>query len=154
MKASELLEYIRSELSVISDYTSEIGKMVQRGREEKPDLPAYLRDYNYSAFKEICDHDGIYPDFEIDSSLTGKFTGAVNRYLDTYAPGDEDLKVYVLNISLYLTFIAKRPLHPPALTETGQIEIIQKGRYYYCSEKSRYVHDSSALCRYCVCRPL
>lgn len=154
MKASELLTHIRSELIKISDYTSGIENKALSYREEKPDVSAYLREYNYSAFKEICGLNGISPDFEIDLFRVENFTKAFSKYLDTYAPGDSDLKIYTLNISLYLTFIAKQPLHPPEMSETGLIKIIRKGRFFYCSENSRYVKESSSLCRYCVCRPL
>ncbi|UUX93315.1 DUF2115 domain-containing protein [Methanoplanus endosymbiosus] len=154
MKASELLTHIRSELIKISDYTSEIENKALSFREEKTDVSAYLREYNYSAFKDICDLNGISPDFDIDPFRVESFTKAFVKYLDTYAPGDSELKIYTLNVSLYLTFIAKKPLHPPEMSKTGLITIIRKGGLFYCSEKSRYVKDSSSLCRYCVCRKL
>jgi len=113
----------------------------------------HLGDYNYTAYREILDLDGIAPDFEIDPRTVEEFEQILHRYLDTYAPGREDLKKYIVGVSLYLTFIAKRPLHPPGVPFSDEIRVERKRDSYYCSGKRRFLNDPSSCCRFCVCRP-
>jgi len=153
MKASELFFRICRDLEELSEYISRIEeeRLIRAG--DPPGALAYLGDYNYTTLVEIRNRDGISPDFEIDSAIVDEFQHALDRYLDTYAPGAADLKCYVLNISLYLTFIAKKPLHPPEVPFSGDILIVKKGKSFYCSGKRRFTGDDPSLCRYCVCRP-
>lgn len=152
--ASDLLSRIRRDLEGLSDYTSRIEQERQARAEDPPGMLTRLGDYNYATYTEICHRDGVSPDFKIDSAIVQSFECTLNQYLDTYAPGKTDLKRYVLSISLYLTFIVKRPLHPPGPPFFGDLHIIQKGESYYCSGKKRFIRDPSSLCRYCVCKSL
>jgi len=149
MNASELLYRIRHDLGDIPEY---IARIEQEQRAGSSGILSLLGDYNYAVYTEICSRETISLDFEIDSTPVEKFENALNRYLDIYAPGKKDLKCYVLNISLYLTFIAKKPLHPPGVQFSDDIHIVKDGDFYYCSGKRRFLKDPFSLCRYCVCR--
>ena len=154
MHASELLTKIRHYLDEIPEYIAEI-EMVRK----TSDMPSsgslhYLWDHNYAAYNEIKTRDRIEPDFEINPILVEKFEHDLKQYLDTYAPGKKDLKLYISAISLYLTFIAKKPLHPPDVPFSENFHIVKKGESFYCSGKGRFIRDPGSLCHYCICRPL
>jgi uncharacterized protein (UPF0305 family) len=154
MKASELFSQIRRDLTEISGYIAQIEDTRRACARDPPRTLTYLRDYNYATCTEILSRDMIAPEFEIDSDTLEQFSFALGHYLDKYAPGKKDLKRYVSNISLYLTFIAKRPLHPPDKPFFEDIRIVKNGELYGCTGKRRFLEDPSALCRYCVCNPI
>jgi uncharacterized protein (UPF0305 family) len=153
MNASGLLFRIRRDLRNLPEYIARIERERQAAEKDHSGVLALLGNYNYDTYTEICHHYEVAPDFRIDLSTVEEFENALNVYLDTYAPGKTDLKRYVSDISLYLTFIAKRPLHPPGVSFSDEIRIVKNGDYYYCSGKTRFLDDPSSLCRYCVCRP-
>jgi len=153
MKASELLFCIRRDLEGLSEYILQIERerLIHAG--DPPGVITYLGNYNYATLIEIRNRNEVFPDFEIDSAIVDEFGHVLDRYLDIYAPGAADLKRYISDISLYLTFIAKRPLHPPEMSFSGDISIVKNGEFFYCSAKRRFIEDDPSLCRYCVCRP-
>mgnify|MGYP000982997443 CR=1 FL=1 len=154
MQTSDLLTKIHYYLDEIPEYTAEI-EMVKKTRNMTPSDPLhYLWDYNYATYNEIKTCDRIDPDFKIDSKIVEKFEHDLELYLDMYAPGKKDLKSYISAISLYLTFIAKKPLHPPDVPFSEDFHIVKKGEFYYCSGKGRFIRDPGSLCRYCICKPL
>jgi len=152
MNASELLSRIRRDLGDIPDYIARVEQEKQVRGKDPSRMLSILGDYNYSTYTEICHRNGVSPDFKIESTTVEEFETALDWYFDTYAPGKIDLKRYVSNISLYLTFIAKRPLHPPEVPFSDDIRIVKNRDFYYCSGKKRFLEDPSSICRYCVCR--
>jgi hypothetical protein len=152
MNASELLSRIKGELGNLTEYIARIERELQAGGKDPAGIISLLGDFNYTIYTEICHRDGVSPDFKLDPTTVEEFESALDGYFDTYAPGKTDLKRYVSNISLYLTFIAKRPLHPPGVPLSDEIRIVKNGDFYYCSGKKQFLDDPSSLCRYCVCR--
>jgi uncharacterized protein (UPF0305 family) len=153
MNASDLLTRIRHDMDDVSGYIAEIERARRSSDGGSAATLRYLGDYNYTAYREILELDGITPDFEIDPLSVEEFERTLNRYLDIHALGREDLKTYIVGISLYLTFIAQRPLHPPGVPFSEEIRVIQKGGFFYCSGKRRFLNDPVSCCRFCVCRP-
>ena len=153
MHASDLLTGIRHALDDVSGYVAEIERARRSSDGEAAATIRYLGDYNYAAYREILDPDRIAPDVEIDPRTVEEFEETLHRYLDTYAPGRADLKNYFVGISLYLTFIAQRPLHPPGVPFSDEIRVERKSEIFYCSGKRRLLNDPSSCCRFCVCRP-
>ncbi|MEN6516769.1 MAG: DUF2115 family protein [Methanospirillum sp.] len=137
----------------VSGYIAEIERARRPCDPEPSGTPRYLEDYNYTTCREILDLDGIAPDFEVDPLLVEECERTLDQYLDTYAPGRRELKGYITGISLYLTFIAQRPLHPPDVPFSEEIRVQRKGEFYYCSGKRRFLTDPVSCCRFCVCRP-
>ena len=152
MNASELLSRIHRDLSSLPEYIARIERVQQAGAKDPSRILSILGDYNYATYTEICYRYEVSPDFKIDPTTVEEFENALDVYLDTYAPGKTDLKCYVTNISLYLTFIAKRPLHPPGVPFSDEIRIVKNGDFYYCSGKKRFLDDPSSICRYCICK--
>lgn len=89
---------------------------------------------------------------DIDPDKLEDFTLRINQYMDENAPDQTDLKKYIRIISTYLTFIAKKPLHPPGMVVKDNKKIFRKGNNYFCPVKSKYMLEAMSLCKYCVCR--
>lgn len=151
MKASELLTKIREDLSTIPGYIAEI-EMARSNRSGTMDSPQHLLDYTYATYKEIKNRDSVEPDFDLDATAVQNFENDLAHYLDTYAPGKENLKTYTSAISTYLTFISKKPLHPPDMPFSDEFHIVKNGESYYCDGKKKFKNDPRALCSYCICK--
>lgn len=152
MYASKLLSRIRRDLDTIPEYIARIERERQEKREGPRGRHSLLGDYNYATYTEICHRDSIEPDLSIDPGAVKECEDALGRYLDRNAPGNRDLKRYVTAISLYLIFIARRPLHPPGVPFSQETRITKSGDSYVCTGKARYRSDPFSLCRFCVCR--
>ncbi|HVP96266.1 DUF2115 family protein [Methanoregula sp.] len=154
MYASELLSRIRCDLDTIPEYIARIERERQAVREDPPGTFTLLGDYNYATYTEIRGRCAVDPDFAIDPGAVKECEDVLDRYLERYAPGNENLKHYVTALSLYLAFIEQRPLHPPGVPFSDDIRIVKRGDGYYCTGKRRYRDDPAALCRFCICKPV
>ena len=152
MYASALLSRIRRDLDTIPEYTARIGQERQEKRVGPPDVVSLLGDYNYATYTGIRGQNTVEPDFPLDPVRVNACEEALHRYLDRYAPGNRELKTYVTAISLYLAFIARRPLHPPGVELSQGIRITKREDAYLCTGKARYLRDPDSLCRFCICR--
>jgi hypothetical protein len=152
MYASELLTRIRCDLDTIPKYISRIERERQEKRGDPSDVLTHLGDYNYATYVETCHRDSIEPDFPLDPGTVKECEDALGRYLDQNAPGNRDLKKYVTAISLYLVFIARRPLHPPDVAFSQEIRVTKRGESYVCTGKQRHGDNTDAICRFCVCQ--
>jgi uncharacterized protein (UPF0305 family) len=61
-----------------------------------------------------------------------------------------EFKDFIKIISLYLTYIAKKPLHPTGIIFSNESKVYQKEESYYCTGKAIFLKDKHSLCRYCV----
>lgn len=111
-----------------------------------------LTRYNRKKFSEIKDR--ACPDIleEIDIEKLEDFTFRINKYMDEYAPDQSDLKEYIRIISIYLTFIAKEPLHPLGMFVNEKQTIFKQDGVYHCPAKSKHILEEMSMCKYCVCR--
>lgn len=91
---------------------------------------------------------------DIDSDVLLEFSTCIDRYMDENAPDQIDLKKYVRMVSIYLTFIVKKPLHPPGMIFSGGEKIISKDNYFYCSLKNKQLDQELSLCKYCVSKDI
>jgi uncharacterized protein (UPF0305 family) len=152
MKASTLLKAIQIDLEPLSTHASDTMRKPQEIGTGS--ISTIMARYNHDNLLEILGRDSVSPDFEIGDGRLRDFRQRIGHYLDTYAPGDLDFKMYITGISLYLAFIAKRPLHPPGLESGNGPRIVKKGNSYYCSGKRQFINDDQSLCKYCVCKQL
>jgi uncharacterized protein (UPF0305 family) len=74
---------------------------------------------------------------------------AIDAYMDKYAPGQEKQKIFIRIISIYLTFIANKPLHPEGFFDPDGKVMYKNGRIV-CPIKSKEIHEDGTLCRFCV----
>jgi uncharacterized protein (UPF0305 family) len=114
----------------------------------------HIAKYNIGIFSELRNRN--YEDTleEIDHEKLEEFILRINQYMDEKAPNQTDLKEYIRIISTYLTFIAKKPLHPPRMIVDGNKKIFKKGDNYFCPMKSKYILEAMSLCKYCVCKKI
>lgn len=117
---------------------------------------AYLNErnalYNLETMLELKHNSGDFFPENIPAPYYDKIAATVNAYMDKYAADQEEFKDYIRILTLYKTFIAKLPLHPPEMQLPGNGKVYQKGKSYFCTAKQQYIHDEDALCRFCVAR--
>jgi uncharacterized protein (UPF0305 family) len=56
--------------------------------------------------------------------------------------------------SIYLIFVAGKPLHPLNMEFPGGSKIAKKDNEYYCPVKNKQKDVEIALCKFCICRDM
>ncbi|TWH51923.1 DUF2115 family protein [Sporomusa sp. KB1] len=110
--------------------------------------------YNLEIFSEIKNRNCVIMSEEIDSNKLEDFTLRINQYMDDHIPDQPDFKEYIRIISTYLTFVARKPLHPPGMLFSDNQKIIEQDNNYYCPAKSKYILSDRSLCEYCIAKCL
>lgn len=127
-----------------------------KAKEYPVETDAYLNEknalYNLETMIELKYNRGNFYGESIPPQYYNNFVNNINRYMDTYAPGQTDFKDYIRILSLYKTFVAKLPLHPPEMQIPGGGKIYKKGRNYFCTAKQQHIHDEESLCRFCTAK--
>lgn len=125
-------------------------------RQYPPESPEYLNEmnalYNIETMLELKHNSGNFFAENIPNHYYQKFVDCINSYMDTYAPGQPDFKDYIRILSLYRTFVAKMPLHPPEMQIPGGGKIYRKGKDYFCTAKQQHIHDDESMCRFCTAK--
>jgi uncharacterized protein (UPF0305 family) len=148
-----LLSWIRREIESLGPYIETVKREIDTHNKEPSSAISLLANYNYITVLEIRDIEihGLQLSGEEEQVIAMR--DALRSYLEGYAPGQKNLARYVTAISLYLTFYALRPLHPPEMNADG-FRIEKRGDLYYCTGKTQFVHEKGSLCRFCVCKAL
>ena len=147
MKASELILYIRENLK---DYPIEYLKNKAQDDRYPDSITKRLAIYNSSIYDEIFDKE-IEDDFDIKDSLVKKIEDYVNYYFSIYDPYDDENRDLTRNLCLYLSLIAKKPLHPFG-NNPNKDNVYLLNEEYFCKDRTKYLKDENSLCRYCVCK--
>ena len=147
MKASELILYIRENLK---DYPIEYLKNKAQDDRYPDSITKRLAIYNSSIYDEIFDKE-IEDDFDIKDSLVKKIEDDVNYYFSIYDPYDDENRDFTRNLCLYLSLIAKKPLHPFG-NNPNKDNMYLLNEEYFCKDRIKYLMDENSLCRYCVCK--
>ncbi|MGZ7048393.1 MAG: DUF2115 family protein [Methanobacterium sp.] len=148
MKSSQLFLKIKKD---IERYKS---KVVFNGKVKDGNVNSVrhiMSKYNQDNFNEIINLSFHELDDEIDDEELNDFEMRIDCYFNLFAP-DEEFKEFIKNISLYLTFIAKKPLHPPGIVFSNGSRVYKKQDIYYCTGKSISIKDKLSLCKYCACK--
>jgi uncharacterized protein (UPF0305 family) len=85
----------------------------------------------------------------IDGVDVRMLESAIDAYMDQYAEGEKELRTYIRTIAVYLTFIAKRPLHPVGLFDMEGKVLYRDGKAV-CPLRKREMNEPGSLCRFCV----
>ncbi|MBQ8974217.1 MAG: DUF2115 family protein [Oscillospiraceae bacterium] len=90
----------------------------------------------------------ISEDFPIDSASVEALEALLEEYLDRYMSDKPEGHKWIIISSLYLCFIARKPMHP---IDIVGIRTAQEGgkTVYYCPAKTSGKGD---ICSFCVCR--
>ncbi len=84
----------------------------------------------------------------VDEAKTIGLRKVTEDYLRRYLPEAPEAWQWIITASLYLTFIAERPMHPIDMLHITVMR--DEGRMVYeCPAKS---NDPNTTCHYCVCK--
>ena len=144
MKASKLLLKLKKCMEKYKPKMQDSG--------EKDSLNQIMSKYNLENFNEIMNFQPDKLDEEIDEVKLNDLKNRIDHYFSLYAPEDNDFKEFIKAISIYLTFIAKKPLHPPGIVFSNDERVYKKDNTYYCTGKRTFIKDNRSLCKYCVCK--
>lgn len=110
-----------------------------------------MRRYNYEAYLEITDPETIVDVADVDNDAVVEFESILDAYMEAYAPNRPNLTKYIRLVSLYLAFVAKRPLHPPSITVPKPSRGIHSKITHYCvAGRDDDLDERFPICRYCV----
>ncbi len=159
MKARDLLAEIKEN---IKDY--DIAPFEERLRDENTDQTSKLRaNFHIQNYKEIMElniDENDESNIEIDDELVNDIKDELGRFFEGCSPeSEEEFKKFIIYTCIYLSVIAKRPLHPIGIdmhngkTVFGQEE--NGETVYYCDikEEQSKVAKDYYTCQYCVCKP-
>ena len=144
MKTSDLLLKLKNNM--------EKYKLKMQDNRKNDSLNQIMSKYNLENFNEIMNASLEELDEEVDEEKLKDLQNRIDHYFSLYAPDDENFKEFIKAISIYLTFIAKKPLHPPGIIFSNGDTVYKKENVYYCTGKSTFIQDKLALCKYCVCK--
>ena len=108
--------------------------------------------YNLENFNEIINSSYEGSDDEVNENELDDFKMCIDNYFDLYAPDDKEFREFIKIISIYLTFIAKKPLHPPGILFSNGATVYQSENSYHCTGKSDFIKENHSLCKYCLCK--
>jgi len=146
MRTDALLLRLQTEAQNI-DYSEKLN-FARTLCEESPSVINRLALYNYKSleellsfeFKNIC---------EIEDTLVAAMEAELTDYLDAHISGNEEYKQIIRIVSLYLSFITHKPLHPAGLfTSDGSYETTLDGSIV-CPLRAAEISKPNALCKYC-----
>jgi uncharacterized protein (UPF0305 family) len=123
-----------------------------KGIIEEDSVNNKMSQYNLENFNQIINSSSVGYDEEVDEKKLDDFNESVDHYFKLNAPGNDEFKEFIKIISVYLTFIAKKPLHPPGIIFSNGARVFQRGNTFYCTGKEIFLKDNHSLCRYCICK--
>ncbi len=159
MKTRDLLEEIKEN---IKDY--DIGIFEERVRDENTDQTSKLRAnfhiQNYTEIMELNIDEEDESNIEVDDELVNDIKDELRRFFEGCSPeSEEEYKKFIIYTCIYLSLIAKRPLHPIGIDMHNGKTVFGEEKdgetVYYCDikeEQSKIAKDYYT-CQYCVCKP-
>lgn len=147
MKASKLLNEIKNNLK---DYNIDYLKNKATDNRYKDELTISLAKYNSDIYDEIFSAK-IDDDFEIDNEKIKKLKHDIDYYFLKYNPHDPENQNLTKYLSLYLAFIAGKPLHPYG-NNHNDFEVFKINDNFYCKGKVKFIKEPKSLCKYCPCK--
>lgn len=159
MKARDLLEEIKEN---IKDYDIEIFE--KKANDENTDQASKLRAkfhiQNYNEIMSLNIDENDEGNMEIDDELIYDIKDELRRFFEGCSPeSEEPFKRFITYCCIYLSNIAKRPLHPIGIDmHNGKTVFAEEENgetIYYCDikeEQSKIAKDYYT-CQYCVCKP-
>jgi uncharacterized protein (UPF0305 family) len=121
---------------------------------EKDHIQNIMSEFNLENFNRLMTSKFSGEDCEIDDKLLEDFKSSIDNYFQLYGPDDGEFKEFIKIISLYLTYIEKKPLHPVGIVFEGGYTIYQSGDSYYCTGKELFIKEDRSMCNYCVCKDI
>jgi len=113
-----------------------------------------MSEYNFESFNQIVKSSFNWVDEEVDENKLNDFKENIDHYFELYAPEDVQFREFIKMISIFLTFIVKKPLHPPGIIFSNGATVYQSGDLFYCTGKKVFKKDNLSLCNFCVASEL
>ena len=146
----------------IKDY--DIGIFEERVRDENTDQTSKLRAnfhiQNYTEIMGLNIDEEDESNIEVDDELVNDIKDELRRFFEGCSPeSEEEFKKFIIYTCIYLSLIAKRPLHPIGIDMHNGKTVFGEEKdgetVYYCDikeEQSKMAKDYYT-CQYCVCKP-
>ena len=157
MKASQLLEELKENMkSYDIDHIKENLKKEDINPISKQVSIFNLKNYDEILSKTIDDED----DFDIPDNEINDVKNEIDLFFKGCSPeSEESFRKFIASICIYLSLIAKKPLHPVGMDfrdgKTVFTEEKDGETLYYCDIKQRQAEIAKDYytCKYCVCIP-
>jgi uncharacterized protein (UPF0305 family) len=146
MKSSDLLLKLKKD---IGNYKPLIN-LDQLDNEDENSIQLLMSRYNHNNYNEIINSPVNHILEEVDEEKLSDFICRIDNFFALYAPNQDEFKEFIKIISIYLTFIAKKPLHPPGTIFENGSRVYERENVYYCTGKIIFLKDDLSLCKYCV----
>lgn len=88
---------------------------------------------------------------EVDEENVKDMETRIDHYFQFHGTGDDEFKEFIKGISIYLSLIAGKPLHPPGIVFSNKTTVYEREGVYYCTGKKNFIKDELSLCKYCIC---
>lgn len=145
MKASLLLEEIREN---IKNYNIDYLKNKAVDNRYNDPLARELARYNSEIYDEIYNIE-LSEDFKVNDRKIQELKNDIDFYFSKYNPHDSENQNLIKYISLYLAFIALKPLHPYGDSKS---DVFIKDNIFYCKGRANFIKEKNSLCKYCCCK--
>ena len=109
-----------------------------------------MRRYNYEAYLEITNPETIVVAADVDNDAIVELDSMLDAYMEAYAPNRPNLKKYTKLVSLYLAFVARRPLHSPSMMAPEAAKGSTAKSRCCCVAKKGDLDERFPICRHCV----
>ena len=157
MKASNLLEELKENMRNFD--TSQIQENLKK--EDINPISKQLSLFNLKNHEEILSKDiEMEDDFDIEDDEVNEMKNEIELFFEGCSPeSDERFRKFIESICIYLSLIAKRPMHPIGMDfregKTVFAEEKDGETIYYCDIKQHQAEIAKDYytCKYCVCIP-
>ena len=157
MKASQLLEEIKEDMRNFN------AKQMEENlkKEDINPISKQLSKFNLENYYEILSKNiSKEEDFDIEDSKIAEIRNEIKLFFKGCSPeSEESFKNFIESICVYLSLIAKKPLHPIGMDfrdgKTVFAEEKEGKTFYYCDIKQQQAEIAKDYytCKYCVCIP-
>ena len=134
----------------MEQYKSKVKHNESSFDEEDMSIQNIMSKYNLETFNEIINSSYPELDNEINEDELKDLENRIDNYFSLYAPDDEEFREFIKIISLYLIFIAKKPLHPLGIKFSNGTTLYKKDDIFYCTGKEVFIKDELSLCKCCI----
>ena len=155
MKASILLKEIKE--NMLNYNINHIKENLKK--EDINPISKQVSIFNLENYEEILSKTIDY-DFEISDDEINEMKNEIDLFFKGCSPeSDDSFKKFIESICIYLSLIAKKPLHPVGMDfrdgKTVFTEEKDGETVYYCDIKQRQAEIAKDYytCKYCVCIP-
>jgi uncharacterized protein (UPF0305 family) len=149
MKSSALFIKLQKHME---KYKSKVKDNELSFNEEDMSIENIMSKYNLETYYEIINSSYGELDDEVNEDELKDLKNRIDNYFRLYAPDDEEFREFIKIISLYLIFIAKKPLHPPGIKFSNGTMVYKKDDIFYCTGKKVFIKVELSLCKYCIAR--